>query len=282
MTGVVHDRRYRRREPRGGLRRLRALPIARETLRVVLVRRALLLLLGLSSIPFVLAAGGLVLVSRVPEMATALPPIAELYARYMGVEALFAVLLIVWAGSGLVADDLRTGALLVYLSRPLTRADYVLGKLLPLVALSFSVMAAPPLALWTVGAALDPQGLSVRGSILIPLAILVQSGLVAVALSALTLGASAAVRSGPLAGLLVVGVLVIGGGAATVAPEAARPLLRLLSIPGDLMSVGRFVFGVAPAPEAVHWGAALVFLAAIVAAAAATLWRRVRAVEVVG
>ena len=52
------------------------------------------------------------------------------------------------AGAGLIANDLRTGAILVYLSRPLTRRDYVLGKLGVLMALNLSVtLAARPAAL---------------------------------------------------------------------------------------------------------------------------------------
>jgi ABC-2 type transport system permease protein len=281
VTSAIHDRRYRPLEPRGARRRFRALPIARETLRQVLARRALLLLLALSFIPFVLAAGGLVLVSRLPEMARALPPIAEIYARYLGFQLLFAVLLTVWAGAGVVADDLRTGALLIYLSRPLTRLDYILGRLSVLIGLGVGVMAAPPLGLWMLGAALDPEGTGVRGPLFIPVAILAQSVLVAAVLSVLTLGASAVARNGALAGLLVVGLLVVGDAAAALAPQSARSLVRLLSVRSDLAAVSGFVFGVAPDPASLPWAAALLGLLVVGAAACAVLLWRVRAVDIV-
>ena len=78
-------------------------------------------------------------------------------------------LLSIFGGAGLVANDLRTGAILVYLSRPLTRRDYVLGKLRVLLALNLSVTLVPgPLlyadrpraapAFLQVGAGLDRAG----------------------------------------------------------------------------------------------------------------------------
>ena len=268
MTSRIHDDRYRRREARAPQSRFRALPIARETMRQVFARRALLLFLASALGPFLLGAGGLVLMSRVPEMAQALPPIAELYSRYLRLQLVFAVLLSVWAGAGLVADDLRTGALLVYLSRPLHRSDYVLGKLSVLFGLNAAVIAVPPLLLWALGAALDPEGTSLRGPLFLPLSIAAQALLAAAVLSLLTLGASAIAGSAALAGVLLVGALIVADGALLVAPEAARPLLRLLSVPGDLTSIGRVVFGLAPDPAAAHWSAALFALAAIAAAMA--------------
>src|SRR5437879_3710070 len=134
---------YRRREPRGELRRFRARPVARETLRQILQRRVLLLFLASALLPLGVGAFLVFLLSRVqlPESMTmlsqeSLPPLARFFLGYLKYpQALFAILFSVWAGSGLIADDLRTGALLMYLSRPLTRLDYVLGKLGVLAAL---------------------------------------------------------------------------------------------------------------------------------------------------
>jgi ABC-2 type transport system permease protein len=283
MTGEIRDQRYRRRDPRSALRRFRALPIARETLRQVLSRRALLVFLALALVPFVLGAGGLFLLSRVPDMARALPEVAVLYVLYLRFQLLFAVLLSVWAGAGLVAEDLRTGALLVFLSRPLHRADYILGKLSVLFGLNFAVIALPPLLLWLLAAALDPQGLGVRGPAFLPLSIVAQAALAAAVLSLMTLGASAIAGSGTLAGLFVAGAFIVFAfdGALRLAPESARPILRLLSVPGHLTSVGRLLFGLPPDPGAVPWSVGLLALLVIAAAMTAALARRVRAVDVV-
>src|SRR5262245_26437101 len=109
----VHDQGYRRREAPLARRRLRAAPIAFLALRQVLARRALIVLAGLSLIPFVMETVLLFLVSRFPEAAAMLPPIPQFFGRSAVGQAGFAILITVWAGSGLVADDFRTGALLV-------------------------------------------------------------------------------------------------------------------------------------------------------------------------
>ena len=50
-----------------------------------------------------------------------------------------------------MANDLRTGAILAYLSRPLTRRDYVLGKLLVPLLLNLAVTLVPGLLLYVIG-----------------------------------------------------------------------------------------------------------------------------------
>lgn len=275
---------YRSREPRGEKRRgWRALPIAREALRQIVRRRAMLLLGALTLIPFFIAAAALFLLSRVPpEMAQSLPRLPDMFARYLGLQTLFAILVTVGAGSGLVADDLRTGALLVYLSRPLTRGDYVMGKWGVLAALDLVVMAAPTLLLWALAVALDPHDLTGRGLAFLPVSIVLQSLVAAVVLSIVVLGLSSVVRSAALTGALFVGLLVVFDAAALLASGAMRSVLRLLSLRNDLRSLEGALFGLAPVEGATHWLAALVVLAAIGGMAAAWLWRRVRAVEIVG
>jgi ABC-2 type transport system permease protein len=285
----IEDRGYRRREPRGQLRRFRALPIAHETLRQILQRRALLLFLSLSLIPFVVGAILVFVLSRVqlPEpmisaSAETLSPIARFFLGYLKYpQAMFAILLSVWAGSGLVADDLRTGALLMYLSRPLTRVDYVLGKLGVLAALNFVLVAVPSLLLWGIAVALKPEDLGPRGLLTVPLSTLAAAAVLAVVLAVFVGGASAVARNGAMAGALVVGLLVFFAAVAVSAPEAMRPGLRLLSVLSNWSALCDGFFGTRD-PAAPHWSAALGALVAIAAAAGTLLWRRVRALEIVG
>jgi ABC-2 type transport system permease protein len=279
----VEDRGYRRREPRGELRRFRAVPIARETLRQILGRRVLLLFLSFSFVPFALWGIAVLLASRVqlPEGVSMLAPAPSVLLNYLKYpQALFAILFAVWAGSGLIADDLRTGALLMYLSRPLTRVDYILGKLGVLTALTFVVTAVPPLVLWGLAVALEPHDLAKRGLATIPLATIVAGATLAIVLSVIVGGASAITRSGAMAGLLVVGAMVFFGALAATPAAGALPALKLLSILGDWSALCDGLFG---APQALpHWTAALGALLLVAAGAGSVLWRRVRAVDIVG
>src|SRR5439155_11832183 len=170
---------YRPRRPRGDGKRHRALPIAREGLRRILARRALLGFAGLAGLPFVLVAAALLLFSRLPQLSHSMPStdvVLRNYVRYA--QILIGVLFAAWAGSGMVADDVRSGALLVYLARPLTRADYVLGKLSVLVGTLFLLMVGPPLLLWMLAVALGPHDLAARGLLWAPLSIVLAAAMI--------------------------------------------------------------------------------------------------------
>ncbi len=70
---------------------------------------------------------------------------------------LFALLAIVWYAGGLLAEDRRLGAHQLYFSRPMTRLDYVLGKLG--VACFWGALATlvPGLVICTIASFSSPQ-----------------------------------------------------------------------------------------------------------------------------
>jgi ABC-2 type transport system permease protein len=277
----IHNQGYRRRGAAPPVARVRIAPIARLAFRQIVMRRVLIVLLAVSLTPMLLEAGGLFVLARFPDLRAMVPPLPELFGRALFLQALFAALLTVWAGTSLVADDFRTGALLVYFSRPLTRRDYVAGKLGVLVALNLLVTAGPLLVLWTLAVALDSQDLVQRGLAFLPVAIAAQASLISLLLAILALAAGAVTRSGTVGGAVLVGGLVLFDAAAAVAPEGARLPLQLLSVRRHLVSLEHVLFSAAPDPSLLHWAAALVCLAIIAGGAGVVLWRRLQAVEVV-
>src|SRR6185503_11858602 len=82
------------------------------------------------------------IVTRFPEANRVLPVDGRLFGELLAWQAFFTMFITIFGGAGLVANDLRTGAILVYLSRPLTRRDYVVGKLGVLLALNLSATLA--------------------------------------------------------------------------------------------------------------------------------------------
>ena len=172
----VYDQGYRRYEARAPLRQARFWPITREALRLVLSKRAFLGLLAAAFIPFVVRVGQIYVVTQYPEAGRVLPIDGRLFGEFLGQQVGFTILLSIFGASGLVANDLRTGAILAYLSRPLTRRDYVVGKLLVPLSLCLAVTLAARAAalrhrprararlLRQVGARLDrPRDRGVRG-----------------------------------------------------------------------------------------------------------------------
>jgi len=55
-------------------------------------------------------------------------------------------------GAGEIAEDVRSGALVFYLGRPVTRADYVLGKVVAVSTAVLAVTLVPALVLFTIHA----------------------------------------------------------------------------------------------------------------------------------
>jgi len=69
----------------------------------------------------------------------------------------FALLVIAWFGAGLVAEDRRAGAHLLYFSRPLTCGGYLAAKFLTLLFYALAVTLVPSLVICTVAAFASPE-----------------------------------------------------------------------------------------------------------------------------
>ncbi len=83
---------------------------------------------------------------------------AQYFIVIMMVQTQAAFLLNCWVGPVLIAGDLTNGALPLFLSRPFSRADYVLGKLAVLALLLSAVTWIPCLLLFSLQAGLAMNG----------------------------------------------------------------------------------------------------------------------------
>src|SRR5262249_9300596 len=195
------------------------------------------------------------------------PVDGRLFGEFLNLQIFFALLLSVFGGSGLVANDLRTGAILVYLSRPLTRRDYVLGKLGVLLALNLAVTLGPGLLLYLVALGLAPEQFAKVELAWIAPAIVLQSLVIALVVGLFALAISALSRSALTAGLAFVilfsGLEIVRG---VLTRFADRPEAQVLSVWRNLAAVGNALFGVAARGPAlpVAWPA-LVLVATAVA-----------------
>ena len=140
---------------------------------------------------------------------TALPPVdARFFFNFLRLQGVFAFLIAAFVGPGLVAPDLADNALALYLARPLSRAEYVLGKLTVLLVLLSAMTWVPLAALWGLQASLDPE--PVAAADLRTLAAIVAGSALWIGLiSLLALAASAWVRWKLLAAALLFGFFFI-------------------------------------------------------------------------
>lgn len=142
----IHDQGYRRyqgrREPYGRAWWV----IARAALLQRLGERRFLALLLFAWFPFVVRAVQMY-VSANFSQASFLAPGAGTFREFLDQQSIFIFFVTIYAGAGLIADDRRTNALQVYLSKPLTRVDYIMGKLVTLVVFLTAVTWVPAMLL---------------------------------------------------------------------------------------------------------------------------------------
>ncbi len=133
------------------------------------------------------------------------------FSVYLDVQAAFAFLLTAFIGPGLVSPDLANGALTLYLCRPLSRTEYVLGKISVLFITLSWITWVPGLVLFFVQASISGwqwmwDNLWIAGAIVL-------GSLVWIAvLSLAALALSAWVRWRIVAGALLLGLFFFGAG----------------------------------------------------------------------
>jgi ABC-2 type transport system permease protein len=279
----IYDQGYRRYEARGALRSIRFWPITREALRLILAKRAFLGLLAVAWVPMLVRVIQIYIVTRFPEAGRVLPVDGRLFGEFLNQQLGFCLLLTIFGGAGLIANDLRTGAILVYLSRPLTRRDYVLGKLMVLIALNASVTLVPALLLYVVGLSLAPENYLKLELWWLSPGIVLQAVVMSLSLSLLSLAISSLSRSARVAGLGFFGLFA--------GLEMARGVLRnvfdanwatLLSLQADIRAISNSLFGItARRFENVPPSEAALVLLVSGALCLLLLRSRVRAVEIV-
>ena len=126
-------------------------------------------------------------------------------------ETYLSFFLVTFIGPGLIAPDLANNALPLYLSRPFSRPEYVIGKLSVLMILTSLVTWIPGLLLVAIQA--DQAGLSwVWDNIRIPIGIVAGSFIWMLTISLLALFISAWVKVRPTAIMSLLAIFFIAGG----------------------------------------------------------------------
>ncbi len=211
---------------------------------------------------------------------------AQFFLTEIMAQSLTVALLALIMGAGLIADDRRDNALPLYLSKPLTVAEYLLGKLGVLALPILGVTAVPTLLVF----GLHCLGEGGKDFILtywrLPFAIVALSVLIALFCGTLMLMASSLVKKGAIAGGMVVGLFIghnVLAGVLSGILESRKYMI--LSLQFDFHRLGLWLFGLEHLAEARHYpfsgSAAGAVIVAATALCWAILWRQVRPVEVV-
>jgi|SRR5579871_804744 len=133
------------------------------------------------------------------------------FMSFLGWQSMLAFFLAAFIGPGQVSPDLANGALSLYLARPFSRAEYVLGKMSVLLILMSLMTWIPGLLLFVLEGYLEPAGW-MSGHARIAAGLFFGAWVWILLASLLALALSAWVKWRPAAGALMFGVFWVAGG----------------------------------------------------------------------
>jgi ABC-2 type transport system permease protein len=275
----IHDQGYRRyaghRVPRGQAWWV----ITRQHLLSLVKSRPFVILMLVAWAPFVVRAVQIYVASNF-QQAQFLAASAQTFRDFLDQQALFVFLLTIRL-AGLIADDKRANALQVYLSKPLTRVEYIAGKLVTLLICLLSVTFAPAVVLLLVQILFAGTLTFLRENIYLLPAITLFSIVQSLLSAFVILALSSLSKSRRFVAIMYAGLIFF----TAAMYQALRGITgsRLWSVisPSDMLDVlGDAVFRVKSTPAVPVAVAALVILV-LIGASIWTLERRIRGVEVV-
>ena len=279
----IHDQGYRR---YGGNKTRTGtgwMVIARAGIRAMVSKKAFLGLLLVSWFPFFVravqfyAAANL---TTIPQ-ASMLAPSADTFRPFLEQQRTFVFFVTVYVGAGLIANDRRANALQIYLSKPLTRAEYVFGKLAILITFLALVTWLPAIVLLIVQIAFAGNFTFFRTNVFLFPAITLFAFLEVIVASSTMLALSSLSNSSRYVAILYAAVIFFSQAVYGVLYAVTRSTsFSWLSFSTNLSQIGDIIFR-QPQRYDTPWPVALLMIVLLVVLSGVILERRVRGVEVV-
>jgi ABC-2 type transport system permease protein len=254
--------------------------ITRAGIRTVLAKRAFLGLMLMAWSPFVVRAVQVYIAANFSQ-ASFLAPKAETFREFLGQQGVFVFFVTIYVGAGLIANDRRANALQVYLSKPLTRAEYVAGKLGILILFLIGVTWLPAIMLLLVQIMFAGSFTFVRDNIFLLPAITLFSLLQVLVASTTMLALSSLSKSARFVGVMYAGLIFFTSALFNALRGiTGQSSFAWISPTETLEQIGNIIFRLDP-PFAVPAFATVLTLTVLVGGSLWILERKVRGIEVV-
>jgi len=254
--------------------------IALTGLRGLVRKKFFLVVMLFSWAQFVVRAVMLYLAANLPQVDV-LAPTPEMFREFFEQQGFFVFVVTVYVGAGLISTDRRVNALQIYLSKPLTRVEYIAGKLAILFALLLVVTWLPAMMLLLLQVVFAGDMTFLRENLFLVPAMTLFGLLYALMVSFTMLALSSLATSARYAAVLYAGALLfteaIFGILRGVTGSSA---LSWMSFRANLAQVGDLLFQVPPRYDT-PWPVSLAVVIGVIAVSVWVLERRVRGVEVV-
>jgi ABC-2 type transport system permease protein len=254
--------------------------IARAGIRTMFAKRAFLGLLLLSWFPFFVRAVQFYAAANLPQAAL-LAPTAETFRQFLDQQETFVFFVTVYVGAGLIANDRRANALQIYLSKPLTRAEYVFGKMAILVTFLLLVTWVPAIVLLIVQMSFAGNFTFLRNNLFLFPAITVFAFVEVVVVATTMLALSSLSNSSRYVGILFTAVLFFSSAMYGVLRLVTRSTsLSWVSFAANVEQIGDLIFR-QPLKYDTPWPVSFLIIVGVIVLSGVILERRVRGVEVV-
>ena len=277
----IHDQSYRR---YGGARQpaQRAwLVIAKSGINQFLRKRPMIGILFGSQIALMVRLVSFYLAESITQAQSLLGPSAKVFRDFLEQQNFFVFLLAVYVGSGLIAQDRKANALQIYLSKPLTRLDYIAGKMTILATFLLFVTWIPAMLLLVGQILLSGSFEFARTNIILFPAITVFSFVEVFIVCCAVLALSSLTTSTRYVAVMFAGVMFFSDAIfGTLRMVTGSTAVSWVSFTGSLAQVGDAIFR-QPLRYTTPVAVSFIVLAALVAVSLSVLERRVRGVEVV-
>ena len=276
----IHDQGYRR---YGGRREAHGRTwwvIARAGVMERLRERKFLGLLLVAWGPFLVRAVQLYVAANYSQ-ASFLAPSAGTFREFLTQQSLFVFFITLYVGSGLIANDRRANALQIYLSKPLTRVEYVVGKLTTLLIFLTAVTWLPAILLLLLQMMFAGNLTFLAANLFLFPAITVFSAVLVLTSAFAMLALSSLSKSRRFVAVMYAGLIFFTAAMYQVLRGITGSQAWAFISPGDVLDVfSRVIFRVT-GPTALPFPAAVLFVVLLLGASILVLERRVRGVEVV-
>jgi ABC-2 type transport system permease protein len=278
----IHDQSYRHWEGEFRSHVFRWWVITREGLRILLRHKLFLLFILGPPAVHVFVTGAIIYGTSVIETVPKMPNLKivnpKFFFDFFMRQIFFITPICVFGGSGLIANDLKSNALQLYLSKPLTRLDYLAGKLAVVIVLMGFLMVVPGILLFienavlSEGATFIKEGYWMLGSIILYSLILTfPTGLLILALSSVA-------KSSRYAAIIFIAILT----GTPIFSEMLKGILKLksavfISYWSNLDILGKRLFGLSSRYD---WYWAMLIILGITGLCVWIMHRKVKGVEI--
>ena len=213
--------------------------------------------------------------------AAVIAPKADTFRDFFDKQDIFVYILTVTLGSRLIAQDRRVNALQIYLAKPLTRAEYIFGKLGILASFLLFVTWVPAILLLGVQVVFAGNFEFLTANAYLFPAITLYAAIEVAMTSTTMLELSSLSTNSRFVGIMYTGLIFFSLALYNVLRFiTGSTRLSWVAFGNNLTQLGDVIFRVTPHFQT-PWPVSLLMVVVLIAASALVLERRVRGVEII-